>query len=238
MNQPSNLTRNTLSLLSLALIFSLIIGFVNYNYISVKSTPASFSTSVMMYLPDKSQENTFILSNKSPKEWASLADVQAETNTTLIQSPDAKKQESFSVKYNPDLSAFLRNYFLSFAVMNRVSAGFDKKFDANTPVANYGANPLGNGFLILDASTSTKDQANKFATSVTNEFTGFINDLNLTKPEGQKYSLVQPKVTVVENTPTQTKSIIQFISAALVTFAILLYVILAIRNKALSVIVK
>jgi hypothetical protein len=234
MNQSISSTRNTLTLLSLALIFSLIVGFVNYNYISVKSTPLSYKTSILLYLPDKNQENTFILSNKSPKEWSTLAEVQSDTNAALSQSPEVKKQESFSVKYNPDLSAFLRNYFTTFAVMKRVSDDFGKKFDSNTAVASYNVLALGNGFVNLDINATNKGESSKFTTSITKEYYSLIADLNQVKPEGQKYPQLTPKISITENSPTQTKSIIQFLSPLLICLGILFYIILALRNKTLA----
>jgi hypothetical protein len=224
-----NKTKNTSLLIILAVILSLIIGFVNYNYLSVKSIPLTFTSSVFISLPDNNKENTFILSNKSVKEWSSIQELQTSADNQIATDP--KKAEAFNIKYTPDIGNFLKNYFQTIAIQNKIANQFGQKVDFNTEKPFYITNTLGNGYITVDSYFKDKSQALQFGNSITEEFNKLVTELNLSRSESNKLIPAVPKINIIENNASQTKSILNFISAFIISLSILIYLILALKNR-------
>ena len=225
-----NFKNNYPALILLSFLLALLSGYINYEYLSPKNIPLNYTSSNILILPSNYQENTFIYTNKGLKEWSSLKDIQASTNEQVTQDPI--KAENFDIKFNPDISALMKNYYTLVPVQSKILSQMGIKIDFNTEKPSISVTQLGNGMVMIEKSFDTKDKAETFTKLLKQEQLNLIKTINSTRSPSEVINETQAnKEYITENAAVNKKSILQFFAGFIIVFSILFYIFTSIRNN-------
>lgn len=211
-------------------IISVIAGYINYNYLSPIDIPLSFTSSNIISLPSSEQENTFIFTTKGLKEWSSLKDIESSASLKNKESPT--KAENFDIKFNPDISAYMRNYYSLQVIQSKILLPMGTKTDPNIEKSLFVVNPLGNGKIIIEKNFETNEKAMLFSKLLKEEQFNLVNDLNKTRnPNSLLPANLENVVFITENQRVIKKTLIQFLAGFVVVFSILFYIVTTLKNN-------
>lgn len=228
------------TILFLIMAVSIIIGVLNYCWTvyNIKPPIKTFNTSVMLFMPNMNEQTTFILSNKPTKEWSTLSDIKNapdNSNSTLTSIPDPKKTELFNIKYMPDPASFIVNYYNLFSSQFTIGSklGLADPVTIEKPI--YSARAIGNGYAIVDYSAANVEKANLFIEQVKVFQTQLISNYNSVHKENEQITgktIIDQTIIENQTVPKVSNPITSFIAGFLVSFAVLLYLSIFIRNRA------
>ena len=225
-----NFKHNYSAFIILSILISLCSGFINYEFLSPKNIPLSYTSSNILILPSNSQESTFIFTTKGLNEWSSLKEIQSSTDKQVIENPS--KADNFDIKFNPDISSFMKNYYNLFSIQSKILSQQGVKIDFNLDKLPIGVIQLGNGMILVEKSFESKDKAEIFSKIIKQEQINLIKTINSTRSSNDQYNETQAnKEYITENAAVNKKSILQFFAGFIIVFSILFYIFTSIRNN-------